>query len=140
MSWDDPNWKTAAHQYHAERAGRPTVVEIEPARLELLRRLLAPDISFESAWRELNNQRGHTAASTVEALAYQLRAGPSSLRESWAQHRRAQLDEQQMREFCGRLTKERWGLSKNDEMPPRVPPWKPEEIESLVTLWSNLHG
>jgi len=112
----------------------------ESAETLRARRLLAPDISLERAWCELNNQRGRAAASTVEALAYQLRAGPSALREPSAQHRLAQLDERQMREFCGRLTKERWGLSKNGELPPRVPPWKPDEIESLAQLWGNVHG
>jgi hypothetical protein len=24
------------------------------------------------------------------------------------------------------------------EMPPRVPPWKPDEIEKLVAIWRNL--
>jgi hypothetical protein len=102
--------------------------------------MLTPDILLERAWAELNNQRGHAAASTVEALAYQLRAGASALHEPSAQHRLAQLDESQVREFCKRLTKERWALSKNGEQPPRVPPWPAAEIEKLVQLWGNLHG
>jgi hypothetical protein len=104
------------------------------------RRLLEQGGSLEQAWFEVNNQRDCAAASAVEALALQTRAGVAVLRESSAQRRLAQLDERQMRELCGRLTKERWGLSKNGEHPPRVPPWKPDEIESLVALWSNLHG
>jgi hypothetical protein len=95
---------------------------------------------LERLWLEINERPGRAAASTVEALAFQTRAGPSALAESSAQHRLAQLDESQMRELCGRLTKERWGISNTCELPPRVPPWKPDEIESLVALWSNLHG
>jgi RecA-family ATPase len=30
MNWDDPNWKTAAREYHKALAGRSSVVEIEP--------------------------------------------------------------------------------------------------------------
>jgi hypothetical protein len=129
--------RRAAAALAAERkAGR----QQESAEILRARRLLASDLSFEGVWHELNNQRDRAAASTVEALAYQTRAGVSALCESSAQRRLAQLDERQMRELCGRLTKERWGLSKNGEHPPRVPPWKPDEIQSLVQLWSNLHG
>jgi hypothetical protein len=97
-------------------------------------------MTTEQAWPEINGRHDRAAASTVEALAYQLRAGPGALRESSAQRRLSEFDESQVRELCGRLKKERWGISKHGEMPPRVPPWKPEEIESLVQTWSNLHG
>jgi hypothetical protein len=118
------------------RAGRPR----ESAEILRARHLLAQDVSLEQTLAGISDSRGSVAASTVEALAYQLRAGASALRESKAQRRLAQLDESQMREICGRLTKERWGISKNGEMPPRVPPWKLADIEQLVQLWSNLHG
>jgi hypothetical protein len=88
----------------------------------------------------INEQHARAAASTVEALAYQLRAGPSALREPSAQRRLSEFDERQVRRFCKRLTKERWGVSNNGGPPPRVPPWKPAEVKSLVALWSNLHG
>src|SRR5262245_17091249 len=39
-SWDAPSWRDAAAEYHRDRSGR-LAVEIEPRRLERLRRLLA---------------------------------------------------------------------------------------------------
>src|SRR5271165_829399 len=56
--------------------------------------------------------QGHAmsaAASTVEALAYQLRGGVEALRDLEAQRRLLELDEAQMREIANRLTKWRWG-------------------------------
>jgi len=126
------------------RAERELAADRKAGRLQespgTLRARLAQDVTLEQAWCALNNRRGHAAATTIEALAYQLRAGPGALREPSAQARLAQLDERQVREFCKRLMKERWGLSKNGELPPRVPPWKPDEIESLAQLWGNVHG
>ena len=88
----------------------------------------------------ISEQQGRAAASTVEALAYQLRAGPSALRETSAQRRLSELDERQVRRFCKRLTRERWGISADGKLPPRVPPWKPAEVDSLLQLWGSLHG
>ena len=78
----------------------------------------------------------HGAPETVvEALAYQLRGGFEALRESSAAQRISELDEPQMRDIAGRLTKERRGKSKSSETPPRVPPWKPNEIEAFIRIW-----
>src|SRR5262245_36286995 len=51
--WDVPSWREAAVDYHRDRPGR-LAVEIEPRRLERLRRLLAVDVSLERAWHELS--------------------------------------------------------------------------------------
>jgi len=91
------------------------------------------------------------AASTVEALAYQLRGGVEALRDLEAQRRLLELDEAQMREIANRLTKWRWGKFENGKIPPRVkrlpfvgeegsvPPWSPDEIEAFAKLWRNHH-
>ena len=136
MTWNRRAWEALVER-EATRVKRDMPAS---EREELERLLRLHDLSLETAWRATNDRRGRAAASTLEALAYQLRAGPSALRDPKAQDRLAQLDEGQMRELCGRLTKERWGISKNGEKPPRVPPWKPGEIESLVQKWSGLHG
>ena len=134
----NPSFCRLSHRADAELAAERKAGRLrESAEILRARRLLAEDVSLGA---EVNERPGRAAASTVEALAFQTRAGAAALRESSAQHRLAQLDESQMRELCGRLTKERWGISKNGEQPPRVPPWKPDEVQSLVQLWSNLHG
>ena len=66
-----PSWREAAIQYHRERSSC-LVVEIEPKRLERLRRLIVPDISLEHAWHELRDNRP-TPAVTVEALKVAVR-------------------------------------------------------------------
>ena len=53
MTWKDKNWKEAARDYHAQRGGSRTVIEIEPARLRRLRQLLNDSVSLERAWHEL---------------------------------------------------------------------------------------
>jgi hypothetical protein len=78
-------------------------------------------------------------AATVEALAYQLRGGVEALRDLDARRRLSELNEAQMREIADRLTKWRWGISKDGEMPPKVPPWTPDEIEAFAKLWRNHH-
>jgi hypothetical protein len=135
--WDRRQWEKRIEAEHKKLVANQSPAERE--KLEHLHRL--HELPIEAAWRALNPQRDRAAASTVEALAFQTRAGGADvLRKTSAQRRLAQLDEGQVRELCGRLTKERWGMSKNGEQPPRVPPWKPDEIGSLVALWSNLHG
>jgi hypothetical protein len=134
--WDRRQWEKRIEAEHKRLVANQSPAERE----QLDERLRLHDLPIEAAWRALNVQRDRAASSTVEAIAFQTRAGVAVLRESSAQRRLAQLDESQVRDLCGRLTKERWGMSKNGEPPPRVPPWKPDEIESLVVLWSNLHG
>src|SRR5262245_8467170 len=97
-------------------------------------RLIDPSVSFDRARRDLNAVKGRAASSTVEALAYQLRDGVRALREPSAQQRLSEFNEEQMREFVERLTKERWNKSGTA----RVPPWAPEEIETLVEVWGAL--
>jgi hypothetical protein len=122
MSWDAPSWKKAARDY-AKRNGRVLEVEIEPARLRGLRRLLNSSVTLERAHAELTGKpTGRAATSTVEALAYQLRGGVAVLREPSALRRLSELDEAQIHEIAERLTK-------------RIPPWRADEIETFIKLW-----
>lgn len=129
MTWDSESWKKAALDYHAARRERRTVlqVEFEPDRARQLRKLLADDVTLARAYAEINSIKGRAAASTIEALAYQLRGGVAALQEPAAQHRLAQLDQAQMREIAARLAK-------------RVPPWSAADIEALTEMWSKRHG
>jgi hypothetical protein len=53
---DMPSWRSAAAEYHRDRAGRCLVVEIGAKRLAWLRGLIAGDIAIDRLWGEL--QRG----------------------------------------------------------------------------------
>jgi hypothetical protein len=78
-------------------------------------------------------------SSTVDALAYQLRGGVAALREPSAQRRVSEFDELQIRGVAKRLIVPRWGKSNNGELPSKMPPWSPDEIETLLETWRTLH-
>jgi len=71
------------------------------------------------------------ADSTVEAIAYALRAGVGALRDKSTLARIAQLDKRQAKDIAERLLKERW--SKDGKR--RVPPWTEDEIKAFVKVW-----
>jgi hypothetical protein len=98
-----------------------------------LQRLLAPDSLLGEAWFLLSMQArpGRAAASTVEALVYQLRRGGTGLSNLKARQRLSELSEQQLHEVSARLQK---------FMPHIARAWSPSEVELLVQLWSDLHG
>jgi hypothetical protein len=73
---------------------------------------------------------GRAAASTVEALVYQLRGGGTELSNPKAQQRLSELSEQQLHDVSARLQK---------FMPHIARPWSSSEVELLVQLWSELH-
>jgi hypothetical protein len=117
------------------------VTEIVPHEAQRLRQLRDGTSSLDQLYRAINDRRGRPApATTVEAFAYQLRAGVDALRDQAALVRIAELDERQIKEIAQRLTKWRWGKSKNNETPPKVPPWKPFEIEALIEIWRISRG
>jgi hypothetical protein len=69
--------------------------------------------------------RPRAAASTVKALAFQLRGGVDTLRDSSARRRLADLSEQQLRELADHLGIWRWRR------------WSPDEIEVLIRIWGT---
>jgi hypothetical protein len=114
---------------------------INPSFCKTCRKADATLAAERKAGRQRESATGSRAAgTTVEALAFQLRAGADALREPSTQRRLSELDQAQMREVAQRLTKPRWGKSKNGETPARVPPWRQSEIETFVEIWRNLHG
>jgi hypothetical protein len=94
---------------------------------------LVGNVSLERAYGAIHAERlrGRAAASTVEALVYQLRKGGAALSDPSATRRLAELSEQQMHEASVRLQK---------FMPHVARPWTPDEVEVFVELWSALHG
>ena len=77
-----------------------------------------------------------TAQQTVvEALAFQLRAGPVALQEPSAIRRIGELSKEQAREIAQRLIKERWALDGTR----RAPPWPTEGVAEFVALWRRCH-
>ena len=89
--WDAPSWREAAAEYHRNRSGR-LAVQIEPKRLERLRRLMAHSISLERVYDEIGPNRA-TPAVTVEALKLAVREhGPKTLAEPTNQERLRRCD------------------------------------------------
>jgi hypothetical protein len=92
-------------------------------------RLAAPGTLLEEAC--FLTIRKLAAASTVEALVYELRHGGTGLSNLKARQRLSELSEQQLHEVSARLQK---------FMPHIGRAWSPSEVELLVHLWSDLHG
>jgi hypothetical protein len=105
--WDSESWKRAAREYAKDRAGRPTVVEIEPERLARLRRLLGDDISLDRAWHELNDPRRRpTAQIAVEAILHAVRErGTAALKERENVERLSRCDEAALAQIDARIAK-----------------------------------
>jgi hypothetical protein len=127
-AWDGPSWKQAALEYHHARGERTLTVETPPESLKRLRRLLESNVSLERAYRETSTLKGRAAASTVEALMFELRGGTSVLSET-ACARLSVLSEQQLHDVCGRLQRLKIARA-----------WTPDEITTLVDKWNGCHG
>jgi hypothetical protein len=122
-----PGWRKAAVEYHRAHGGRVLEVEIEPERLQRLRRLLtADDVSLQRADSEINSNRlrGRAADSTVEALMYSLRErGVKALDEAGACRRLAELSDEQTIEVGRRLRKLKPEIAR---------PWTADEVSILM--------
>jgi hypothetical protein len=109
-AWEAPSWKQAAVDYHKVRDGG-------------LR------------WSKVNRvarARDGAAASTVEALIFELRDGidalpanPERLRRLW------ELSETQLHEVCARL---------QNFKPTIARPWTADEVAALVKIWAKSHA
>jgi hypothetical protein len=101
--------------------------------LEVLRKLMRPDVSLERAYYEINRRHldGRAAAATVEALIFSLRErATAALKEAPTWRRLGKLSEPQLHELCARLQ----GLR-----PQIARPWPADEIKRLVETWSAHH-
>jgi hypothetical protein len=134
MNWKDKGWKDAALEYHSQRGGSRTVIEIESGRLRRLRQLLNDSVSLERAWHEINavHIHGRAAQSTVEALMYSLRErGTKALDEPDTKRRIGELSEEQLHEVGGRLQRLKPEIARA---------WTPDEVRSLLTAWMKCHA
>ena len=134
MTWKDKNWKEAARDYHAQRGGSRTVIEIEPARLRRLRQLLNDSVSLERAWHELNaaHIHGRAAQATAEALMFSLRSrGTKALDKPDTKRRIGELSEEQLHEVGGRLQRLKPEIAKA---------WTAAQIGRLVETWVACHA
>jgi len=73
-----------------------------------------------------------TAASTIEALLYELRCGLSCLADEGTRNRLRCCDETAMRTIAAEL------LSWKDRNKPWLPPWLEEDVAKLVAVWEAL--
>jgi hypothetical protein len=87
--------------------------------------------NFERVWQNLPPKFDGAAGSTIEALAYQLRAGFSALRKPSAQARLFELNKEQVSGVAKRLSKFRQ---------PQYVPWAEKEIAALLSMWRAGRG
>ena len=77
------------------------------------------------------------AASTVEALVYSCRQGPTALDRAENIRRLAQLDEQQLREVHERVRRFPSELQYEGRPAER---WSSEQADTLLDKWNARHG
>jgi hypothetical protein len=99
------------------------------AHIDRLRQLLAPNVTLERVWAEVNRPSGRAAGSTVKALVFGLRDGIDALKDRSNQRRLGELSDAQMGEVAECVQK---------FLPHIAPAWKPADVEALLTLWSKL--
>jgi hypothetical protein len=81
-TWAAPSWHDAVAKYHEARGNDASIVPYAPDELERLRRLLAPDVTLERAWRELNKP-SEVATSTLMAAEHLVREGDAKRLRQW---------------------------------------------------------
>jgi hypothetical protein len=69
--------------------------------------------------------KGRAADSTVEALAFQLRAGVGVLKEASVRRRLSELSDEQFIEVCARVQRHK---------PEIAPVWSDDDVNALVKL------
>jgi hypothetical protein len=75
---------------------------------------------------------GKTAASTIEALLYELRSGLSCLADAGARDRLLRCDEVAIRAIAAEL------LTWKGKSKPWLPPWSKEDVAELIDAWEVL--
>src|SRR5262245_13310395 len=102
-------------------------------RIARLRKLMAHDVSLERASAETSafHRDGRAANSTVKALMYSLRSGIGALGHSETVRRLSELSDVQLREVAIRVQKFK---------PHIAPAWTAEDVQILLSAWSEVHG
>jgi hypothetical protein len=98
-----------------------------PAEIRRARRLLDDSVSLERAYAEISSShiKGRAANSTLEALAFQLRAGVSVLKERDARRRLSELSDEQLVEIVARVQRHK---------PEIAPAWSDDDVSTLMKL------
>jgi hypothetical protein len=93
--------------------------------------LLDDAISLQRAHTEIvaHHFKGRAADSTVEALAYQLRAGVGVLKEASVRRRLSELSDQQLLEIVARVRR---------HTPEIAPIWSDADVDILMQLRETL--
>jgi hypothetical protein len=117
-AWDNPSWREAAREYHDARGGRVRIAEIDPGRLQLLRRLMGDEITLGRAWAEMNMAArepfDEAPKTTYDAVDFELRTyGLSELNKCNCQRRLAGLS-------IGQLKKLMVGLQQRRDQYPAI--------------------
>jgi hypothetical protein len=73
-----------------------------------------------------------TAASTIEALLYELRSGLSCFADEGARSRLMSCDEAAIKTIASEL------LTWKDRGKPWLPPWSEEDVAKLIDAWEAL--
>jgi hypothetical protein len=93
QAWDSPSWREAAREHRAAHGGRVLIAEIDPGRLQLLRRLSGDDTAPEA---------------TCNAAVYELRThGLDGLSNPACQRRLADLSAAELRRIMVSLQQRR---------------------------------
>ncbi len=127
-AWQAPSWREAAIAYHEIRDDRRAAVEIDPARLKRLRRLMPREVSLERAYHEIISDRirGRTSEAVVEALMFSLRAGINELTRPDTQRRLSELNNDKLEAVCLRV----------QAFEPNVAPaWSADDADLLISAW-----
>ena len=111
-AWAAPSWREAARGYRDARSGRVIIVEIDPRRSQLLRRLMGDDTTLNRAWDEINpaarERYNEAPKATNDAVEFELRSyGLSELSKRNCQRRLADLSIAQLKRLMVGLQQRR---------------------------------
>ena len=89
------------------------------------------DLPLPVLWEKFNASQDRAAASTIDALSYALRKGPTALSEPATLERLRQLDQEQFTALAMRV--QRYGAHV-------APRWTDADLEKLIETWTRCHG
>jgi hypothetical protein len=123
---DGSTFAAACRKADAKARARPVPAEIRRAR-----RLLDDSVSLERAHTEIvaHHFKGRAADSTLEALAFQLRAGVGVLKERDVRRRLSELSDKQLLEIVARVRRHK---------PEIAPIWSDDDVSTLMQLRETL--
>jgi transposase len=131
--WDREAWASAAREYRKDRGNRPSLVEYKAADLARLRSLLINKRSLDHVKAEIqahHERQRNAAASTIDALTFDLRERGTEALADPKQGRIFQLGDEQITEVAARLRQLKPHIAKA---------WTADEAQQLISKWGALH-